>query len=181
MAKAKAKTTEKDTKQQEEEVVVEKAKPSRKKKIDIDRDELVACQNVTDGELIYKSRKTGLQTNWMSYGDIEYLDVGELLTMKASQPKFLNDVWLLIEDEDVVEYLGLKNLYKHLIDTDDIDSFFDKTPAEIEEALLKLPTGLKETVGTRARKLIKSGDLYDNRKISVLEAGLKIELKIFVE
>jgi hypothetical protein len=168
-------------KETEVQVETEVVKPQRKKKVEIDRNELVLCRNVTDGQLIYKSRKTGLTTLWMNYGDTEYLDVAELLTMKSSQPKFLNDVWLVVDDDVVVEFLGLKHIYKDLVDVDDIDSFFDKTPAEIEKALVKLPKGLKDTVGTRARKLVESGDLYDNRKISVIEDNLKIGLKIFVD
>lgn len=153
--------------------------PKRKQKVEVDRNELVICRNVTDGQLIYKSRKTGLTTIWMNYGDVEYLDVGELLTMKASQPKFLTDVWLVIDDEEVVEFLGLKHIYKNLADVEDIDSFFHKTPSEINEIASKLPKGLKETIGTRARKLIESGDLYDNRKIKALENTLKLELQLF--
>lgn len=163
------------------EVVDKGTKPQRTKKVEIDRNELVPCRNVTDGQLIYKSRKTGLTTIWMNYGDTEYLDVGELLTMKASQPRFLNEVWLVIDDDDVVEFLGLKHIYKNLVDIDDIDSFFKKSPAEIEQALTKLPKGLKDTIATRAKKLIESGDLYDNRKISILEEKLNVGLKIFVE
>lgn len=165
----------------QEEKVVEIPKVQRKQKIEVDRNELVLCRNVTDGQLIYKSRKTGLTTIWMNYGDVEYLDVGELLTMKASQPKFLTDVWLVIDDEEVVEFLGLKHIYKNLADIEDIDAFFAKSPNEIREIATKLPKGLKETVGTRARKLIESGELYDNRKISILEETLKIDLKLFIE
>lgn len=180
-AKATKKVEEKVVTPAQSEVIETPVKPARKQKVEIDRNELVSCRNVTDGQLIYKSRKTGLTTIWMNYGDTDFLDVGELLTMKASQPKFLNDVWLVIDDEDIVEFLGLKHIYKNLVDTEDIDAFFDKTPSEMEQALIKLPKGLKETIGTRARKLVESEELYDNRKISVLEDNLNIGLKIFVE
>lgn len=181
----KKQTTKKAVESTEEVVEAQEEKvaetPKRKQKVEIDRNELVLCRNVTDGQLIYKSRKTGLTTIWMNYGDVEYLDVGELLTMKASQPKFLTDVWLAIDDEEIVEFLGLKHIYKNLADIEDIDTFFSKSPTEIREIAIKLPKGLKETVGTRARKLIESGELYDNRKISILEETLKIDLKLFIE
>lgn len=149
----------------------------RKKQIDLDM--LVPCRNATDGRLIYKSRKTGLQTVWANHGDIEYMDVGELLTMKASQPKFLNEPWLIVEDENVVEYLGLKHLYQRLVDTDDLDSFFNKTHTEIAEILDRIPNGTKDAIATRARKLVEEGTLYDNRKIRILEEKLKIDLSLF--
>jgi hypothetical protein len=149
----------------------------RKKQIDLDM--LVPCRNVTDGRLVYKSRKTGLQTIWMSHGDMEYIDVGELLTMKASQPKFLNEPWLVIEDDDVVEYLGLKHLYQRLVDTEDLDSFFNKTHTEMAGILDRIPNGTKDAIAIRARKLVEEGTLYDNRKIRVLEEKLKIDLSLF--
>ena len=159
-------------------VEVQQEKPiMRKKQIDLDM--LVPCRNVTDGRLVYKSRKTGLQTIWMSHGDIEYIDVGELLTMKASQPKFLNEPWLVIENDDVVEYLGLKHLYQRLVGTEDLDLFFNKTHTEMAEILDRIPNGTKDAIATRARKLVEEGTLYDNRKIRALEEKLKIDLSLF--
>jgi len=153
----------------------------RKQKLQIDRNELVPCRNATDGQLIYKSKKTSEIVTWSDYGDVEFIEVGELLTMKASQPKFLTDVWLVIDDEEVVEYLNLQEVYKNLADIDDIESLFAKSPTELREITVKLPKGLKETVATKARKMIESGDLYDTRKINVLEQTLNIDLKLFME
>ena len=159
------------------EVVKEEKSVLKKKKIDLDQ--LVSCRNVTMGNLIYVSRKTGLQTLWMNYGDEEYLDVGELLTMKASQPKFLSEPWLIIDDEDVVEYLGLKHLYAKLTEVENIDKFFEKSHEEIKSIIGKLPNGTKGSIITRARQLVEEGSLYDNRKIKVLEDSLKIDLSLF--
>ena len=149
------------------------------RKKQIDRDLMVACRNVTDGRLTYISKKTGLQTRWSNYGDIEYLDVAELMTMKASQPKFLTEPWLVIEDDDVIEFLGLKHLYQKLVDVDDLESFFNQSHTEMEKILDRAPNGVKESIATRARKMVEEGTLYDNRKIHVLEEKLKIDLSLF--
>lgn len=165
-----------------EEIVEEKVEKPQKpilRKKQIDLNQLVPCRNVTVGNLIYVSKKTGLQTLWMSYDDVEFIDVGELLTMKASQPKFLTEPWLVIDDEDVVEYLGLKHLYAKLADVEDLDSFFDKSHGEMEAILEKLPNGTKNSIISRSRQLVEDGTLFDNRKIKVLEKALKIDLSIF--
>lgn len=165
-----------------EDVVEEVVKPEPKlimKKKQIDRDQLVPCRNVTVGKLIYVSKKTGLNTLWMNYDDVEFIDVGELLTMKASQPKFLTEPWLVIDDEDVVEYLGLKHLYAKLADVEDLDNFFSKSHTEMESILEKLPNGTKNSIISRARQLVEDGTLFDNRKIKVLEKSLKVDLSIF--
>ena len=68
------------------------AKPEPKKapqKKRVDRDTVVGCRNLTSGRLTYISKKTGMGTVWSEFGDEEYLDVAELLTMKTSQPCIL--------------------------------------------------------------------------------------------
>lgn len=158
----------------QEEVVEEPKVIKRKKQIDLDM--LVSCKNIVDGRLIYKSRKTGLETIWMEYGDVEFIDVGELLTMKASQPKFLTNPALIIEDDDVVEYLGLKHIYQKIVDVEDLDTFFENSPEEISQILDKIPNGVKGTIGTVAKKRVLDGTLFDRRKIKTLEQKLNIDL-----
>jgi hypothetical protein len=80
--------------------------------------------NITNGILIYKSKKTGMHLQFEKYGDIEYIEFGELLTMKTSSRKFLEEPWILILDEEVVKYLGLEKLYKKLVHPENIDAIF---------------------------------------------------------
>ncbi|AZV43720.1 hypothetical protein BAOM_3111 [Peribacillus asahii] len=156
--------------------VKEEKQVKRKKQVDLDI--LVSCRNVTDGLLVYVSKKTGLETIWSEYDAEEMLTVGELLTMKASQPKFLKEPWLIIDDEDVAEHLGLTKMYEDLVEIEDLDEFFESPVSEMEQVLTKLPKGLKETVSIRARKKIEDETLYDTRKIRLLEDKLKIDLSI---
>ncbi len=190
MAEAKTNTTRKrtttprttkkveDTPVVEKMEVVEQAQTVRQKKVQIDRDELVRCRNITGGRLTYISKKTGLQVIWTEHDDYEEIDVGELLTMKSSQPKFLNKPWIVVEDEEVAEYLGLKQLYKDMADTEDLDAFFDKPTQEMSVILDKIPQGTKDAIAVTARKKIEDETLYDNRKIKLLEDKLKIDLSI---
>lgn len=159
--------------------VVEKAKPARAKRVEIDRDELIACRNAVDGSLIYISDQTRQKYNWDSYGRVQYITMGELMVMQGSQPRFLDDVWLIIDDEEAAQYLGLTKRYESLVGLEDLDAFFDLSLKEIEEILPKLPNGLKTTVATRARKLIQEKKLDSGNKIRLLEEKLNIELKMF--
>lgn len=173
-------TTPKKVKEEVVETVKEEIKEEqpvrRKKQIDLHME--VPCRNVNDGEVIYVSRKSGLQTLWSAYGDIVFIDVGELLTMKASQPRFLNEPWIVIDDEDAAKYLGLDKLYEKLFGIEDLDDFFNQSLDKMEEVLIKLPKGLKESIAIRARKKIEDETLYDTRKIRLLEDKLKIDLSI---
>lgn len=163
----------------EEVKVTEAKKPTRIKRIEIDHNELIACRNAVDGSLIYISDQTRQKYLWDAYGRVQYLPMGELMTMQGSQPRFLNDVWLIIDDEEAAQYLGLTKLYESLVELENLDSFFNLPIKQMEEILPKLPKGLKTTVATRARKLIEDKSLDSGNKIRLLEDMLNIELKMF--
>jgi hypothetical protein len=178
MATAKTNKGAKKEKQVIEKVVEEtieaEVKPQKRKQID--RDSLIACYNLTSGNLIYISRKTGLQTVWTNYGDVEYIDFAELLTMKASQPKFLNEPWVFVEDEEVVSQLGLKEMYKNIIPVHEVDDFFKLNVNKAREILPKLPKGMKELISEKARKGIQNGELSNLQLIRLLEQELQLDL-----
>ncbi len=161
-----------------EKPVEEKKTPQKKK---IDRDSLVSCRNLTSGRLTYISKKTGMETVWSEFGDEEYLDVAELLTMKTSQPNFLKDPWLFIEDEDVVEYLGLKELYKSIIPIDEVDEFFNLSIEKARRILPRLPKGMKTLIGEKARKGIQEDTLVNTKMIRLLEDELNLDLRSLMD
>lgn len=176
-----AKKAEKVVEVQKEIEVVEKVVKEVPKKVEITRDMMVACRNLTSGKLIYVSKKTGLETIWSNYGDEEYLDVGELLTMKSSQPAFLKNPWLLVDDEDVANYLGLKEVYANIIPVDEIDDFFNLSANEARNILPKLPKGTKELVSEKARQGIQDGTLNNLQLIRLLEQELQLDLLSLME
>lgn len=158
-----------------EEAVESKEKPvSVKKKID--RDTVVPCRNLTSGKLTYISKKSGMETVWSAFGDEEYLDIAELLTMKASQPKFLKEPWLLVDDSDAVEYLGLKELYKTIIPIEEVEEFFQLHLNDARKILPNLPKGMKTLIGEMARKGIENETLNNVQLIKLLEQELHLEL-----
>ena len=111
--------------------------------------------------------------------DEEYLDFGELITMKASQPAFLTRPLIIVEDDDAVENLGLAKVYENIINPDDLDKFFNMSLNKMETVLEKSPKGIKKLIISKAREMIENNQLYDIRKIQLLEKTLKIDLQIF--
>ncbi|WP_310877158.1 hypothetical protein [Priestia megaterium] len=188
--------TTKTTKAQEEAVekqvteTVEEAsakavkQPAKKpvvKRTEIDPNRLILVKNATDNSLVYESKKTGQVILWAESGDEEYIAIQELMTMRSSQPRFLNEPWILIddqEDDDIIQYLGLDKLYKNIINVDELDEFFSLTPQEIKEKLKIAPNGSKKLIADRAAKMIKDQTLYDNRIIKLLEEELKTDLSL---
>ncbi|MCY9737436.1 hypothetical protein M5X17_27425 [Paenibacillus alvei] len=156
--------------------IVKEEKPQKKVRKEIDRNEMIPCLSVSDGEVTYISKKTGLTTKWGEYGATEYLDVAELLTMKSQQPRFLTEPWIVIEDDDVAEFLGLDKIYANIIDLDELEVFFRLPPHEIEEKLKQVPKGTKDLIAGKAREYVASDVLYDMRVIRVLDKALNIDL-----
>lgn len=179
---------EKVTKQKDESIedvkeVKEPEKPSktreRKKKIEIDRNEMIACRSTTDGRLVYLSPRTREQYIWAKYGAIQFIDMGELLSMQASSPGFLHNVRFVIDDDEAAEYLGLNKFYETVFQVEDLGKFLKKSYSELEEALPKLPEGLRDSVASKARVMVEDGTLDSRRTIQLIEKILKVELLLF--
>jgi hypothetical protein len=148
----------------------------RLKKPSLDKNELIPVMNITNGSLVYQSRKTGLEVKFERYGDIEYLEVGELLTMRSGQRRFLDEPWILILDDEVVNYLGLDKLYKKLENPQNIDNIFSFDNDTFEQVVQSSPRGYAQLIISRARLKIKEGTLDSVSKIKILEDRFNVEL-----
>lgn len=158
--------------------------PARKKAIQIDRNEMIPCRSVTEGKLTYISSRTGATYIWNSFGITEYLEFGELLSMRASLPKFLNKPWIIVDDEEAVEAIsGLKELYQKISgikDLENLEEFFQKPVSEIEKILNKLPVSTQGMIASKARDMLAKGTLYDTRIVSIIDKVMNTGLKDFI-
>lgn len=154
--------------------------PSKRVKKQIDPHRLVPCKNVTSGGVTYQSKKTGNEYRWEEPGDIEDVEVQELKTMVSSNKSYTHTPWILIDeedDEDVIEYLGLKRLYDTLILPDEIDDLLLYAESHaLESRLEKLPKGSQAMVRDRAIELRKSNQLDSIGIIQTIKKYLKIDL-----
>jgi hypothetical protein len=161
------------------------AKPtSRRKAIQIDRNEMIPCRSVVNGQLTYISARTGLTYIWNDFGVTEYLEYGELLSMRASQPKFLTKPWIVVDDEEAVSTIaGLKELYGKIVDIgeDNLEDFFKKDPKKIEEIIGKVPKGIQDLIASKAREMLEKRTLYDTRIIGIIDKVMNTGLKDFIK
>lgn len=171
----------------EEKVKVEKTeevveKPKRKKRQEIDRSELILCRSTTHGNLIYLSPRSGAKYVWDDYGSELDLEMGELVNMNGSQNrKFLQDGYLVIDDEEAAEYLGLTKIYEQLAHLDNLDKLFSKSVEEMFEIVPRLPKSMKITLASKAREMIEDGSLDSIGRINALEKLLGVDLKDFIQ
>lgn len=153
--------------------------PKREKRIEIDRNEMVPCRSTVHGDLIYKSYRTRAKYIWEEFGATLYLEMGELQDMNGSQRKYLHDGYIIVDDTEAAEYLGLTKVYDQIAHIDSLEELFAKSAEDLLVILPKLPVGMKNNIATKARELIEDGSLDSLGKIRAVESVLKVDLESF--
>lgn len=143
---------------------------------ELDPNSIVTVKNGYQGTLVYKSKKTGERFIWDTFGDEQDMELSELKSARNSYKAFFINNWFLIDDPDVIEYLGVSQYYKNALSYEEFESLFELSPEEIERKLSRLSTGQKHSIAYRARKLVAEGEIDSNKVISTLEKCLSVEL-----
>lgn len=184
MANTKSKATKKETAVSaavEEEVIdnivetVDKKKQYKVKR-NLNPNMIVTVKNGFHGKLIYKSRRTNEIFEWESFGDEQDMDLQELKNAKNSSKAFFTNNWFLIDDPEVLDYLGVSQYYKYALSSATFDDLFNKSVDEINEIISHLSAGQKKTVAYRAKELIANETIDSIKVINALEDSLSIEL-----
>ena len=164
--------TEKKTDEIKEDIVETPKQKVIKKQRDLN--EMIDVKCIVHGGLNFIT-STGLEVVWDSYGDIYPLEFKELLYMMNKYKRFFQEPWVIME-QDVIEDLKAAHFYKNIIDYDEIDSIFTKTPAQVKDVLSKIPEGTKRLIADRASDAMRKGTLDSLKVIELLQKELQIEL-----
>ena len=153
--------------------VVEDKKPEKvkvsKRKQKLPADTLVECQNITMGKLTYKSnRQNGYKIVWSNPGDIEEIELGELVSMRNSQPKFFSKNWIGIDDPEIIEYLGVGKYYEGVPAFEDYENIFFQPIDEMKVTIANLPKGVKKTLAIKAADMINNGTIDSMKTVKYL-------------
>lgn len=153
-------------------------KPTPRKRVAIDRNLQVLFMNNNEGGFFYRCPKTHNIYDMSEYGDVDYITIDELVTMRNTHRRILNELWILLIDidsdevsiEDVWEYLGLEHLYNDVVKPTEIDEFILRSRDDKFEANLnKMHEVLATKVVERAVVLYKQGKLNSIRKINAIK------------
>ena len=151
----------------------------------MDLQRMICIKNISEGKLIYKSkRQIGYTLIWEKHGDKNYIELGEFINLKNSDPRFVREPWIRVIEDDEIEILKYANVYqyyKDIIEINDIDALFRLSFDQFVKKFEKFPDGYKRMVTEQARKLIASGEL-DSRKLQkYLEEKMDTDLEISFE
>ena len=135
-------------------------------------DTKVTIMNNTMG--VYGYRNGNKAISLSSYGDTAKLTFEEVQSMyaKASTKRDIQDAFIIILDEDVIEEMNLTKLYKNILPPSGVDALF-KNPERLQEVLPEMPKIMQETVIIQARRRFQTEDiqqrLTDIRIVQVIE------------
>lgn len=142
--------------------------------------DLIAVKNGFQGRLIYVSkRQNGVTTIWNEFGDVEYLELAELVSARNTAKTFFSDNQWIIDDPEVLDYLGVAHYYANSLALDEFDKVLTMNANQVEELkniILNLPNGQKRTLSYRAKEKIQNGDIDSRKVIEALEEALGVQL-----
>lgn len=139
----------------------------------------VVCNTV--GGATYISKKTmGLRVDWDDIGSVEYMEFGELASMRNTDRRFFEDNWIVLCDTDeytsaqICDSLKISQYYKDVPAPDNIDEIFELPKEEIVRRVAPLSKGMRQTIAARAAQKYKDKTL-DMNIVDVLESALGIQ------
>lgn len=177
--------TTKNTTQKEIKQTTAKEKQVKKtsvRRIPLDLE--LPCVSNVKGRLVYISKRMGgLNADWDEFGDIQYLDIRELMLMRNTQKRFFDDNWIVIKDSDdgeytadeVYKFLRVNDKYGDFYDADNIETFFDLSPSQMKEKIARVSTGIKELLTITALDKFERGEIDSIKKKQAIKDALGIK------
>lgn len=152
--------------------IIKKSRPQR------DMNELIQVICITNTPLVYESKtQLGYRVEWDGYLQENWMEFKELINMRSSQRAFFEEPWIIC-DWDVLVDLKVDRYYKNIIDLENLDGLFKKSPKELEKILKMIPRGIKRLVVDKAFELRRAKKLDSISIIEVIEKTLDIDLSV---
>lgn len=140
------------------------------------------------GVLYYKNPRTQETFIWERSGDIQFLSMSDLKTMKAQDVGYFKNQWIIIvgvaddsdckaKPADIYKSLAIDNYYKNFIDPTTFDAACDWSEGEIAEKIAILSEGARQNLIVALNSFIKTGRLDSRKRIKAFEKALDCELQ----
>lgn len=125
------------------------------------RDREVDVRSVCNGRVTYRSQKSGVTYVWTQKDDVESMTVGEIVGMAGRSPKFLQTPWLIVEDEEVNEGLGL-NVALEIADLfDNLNEVLELPYYQLKQRVESLSAEQKSQLADQISLKIQNSELRD--------------------
>lgn len=142
----------------------------------IDLQTKIKVVNGYSGRLVYRNTKTGYSFAMSELGDYDHIELSELIAMKNMQPGFFANGWIIIEDLDVIETLGISKYIKNAIRPEDVEGLLNLPKDELRNKTKSISSSQKDSLLMRAYKLIEDGTIDSRKTIQNIEEVFGVEL-----
>lgn len=143
-----------------------------------DMNEMISVVCITNSPLIYESKsQQGYRVDWDGFLQENWMEYKELVNMRNSQKAFFEEPWIIC-DWDVLVDLKVNHYYKNIIDLENLDELFAKSPEELEHTLKIVSVGIKKLIVDRAFELRREKKLDSISIIETIEKTLNVDLSI---
>lgn len=126
--------------------------------------------------VVYKSPKTQVVYRWLKPGDVEVMQIKEVLTMDNVSGRLLRTPWLRVTDERLVEALGLENVYEAIDLIENVEELLNMSREELEEVFNKIPKKYLRTYRDLLYKKVRNREIKDRFLIQDLSEILDVDL-----
>ena len=139
-------------------------KETVKKRVKIDKDELIPVISNFGGSLHYKSVKSQYEEVWDESGQEIDMEYGELESMRNTQKTFFINNWITLGSTDeytaeqIYEALNVSKYYANNGLYNSIDDIFGWTTTKIKKEVPNLPKPVKETLLTKIYTMLADED-----------------------
>lgn len=152
------------------------AKENVAEKRKLTNDDEIEVMNNTTGRYGYKGR-SGFSIEMSDYGDTVEIPFAELKRMRSEQKRHIEDAFIVILDEDAIKELRYEKLYESVFNTEGVDELL-RNPEKLANVLPKMPSVMRETLGTVAKRKLENYEITNTRIKQVIEENLKITIDV---
>ena len=137
-------------------------------KVNYSGDTLIPCRSVTQGELLYRSKKTDNFYKWAAFGDITEMEYQDLVALKAQRSGYIYEPYFIVEDDDLLndpKWNDVKELYATLIDAENLFDILNLPNDQFQKVFASLPSSLKRSVAVEVSTRLDAGTFDSTRSL----------------
>lgn len=150
-----------------------------------DLNRMICVKNIARGKLIYTSkRQIGYTIEWANKGDTNYIELGELVSLKNTDRRFVTEPWIRIIEDDEIEilkYLNVLKYYEGILGINSISEILQLDFDSFKKRFNNLPKGYRNAVAEQASEMIKNGTLDSIKIKQYIEKEMGIDLDILIK
>lgn len=153
-------------------------KRTTKPKLDLSQEVLVI--NMSQASFIYEARKGNGFLELDEYLDSDYMTIEDLQIMKNSNRGIFEKGWLFVDDEEAVEFLGIKKYMDKVLLPEQLDDLFELDTNVLKEELAKFSSSIKENIYQTMKLKYEAGELTNVHVIRAIEESLNVDQSLSV-